>query len=193
MPADGTAAAGGAKDKEKGKDKGKEKVAQADEEEKNTREVDEREEHEVKALLEHRVATDSTGTVEFLVHWVGEEKKEATWETEEEIQRGAEETLYAYWKAQGGRINTLFIKPKNPPPEFYHVFNILRHEKKARGGFEFEVQWVGHRPIRGETTMEAETKLKKKAPELLKGYWESIGGREKHLAKRGRNKKPRTE
>lgn len=41
--------------------------------------------------------------------------------------------------------------------------------------------------------MEAETKLKNIAPELLQEYWESIGGRAKYLAARGRAKKSRIE
>ncbi|KAI8628369.1 hypothetical protein F5Y19DRAFT_476349 [Xylariaceae sp. FL1651] len=154
---------------------------------------DDREEHEIAKLLKHRMASGGRGAVELLVHWAGEEEQDATWEAEEEIQQGAEEMLYAYWKAQGGRINALFHKPKNPPPEIYHVFKVLRHEKKNRGGFQFEVQWVGHPATHGETSMEAEAKLKNIAPEMLSEYWESVGGRVKHLEKRGRAKKPRTE
>lgn len=173
--------------------KGKAKAAEADEADKKESEVDEGEEHEVHALLQHRMAQDGSGRVELLVHWEGEKEEEATWEPEEEIQRGAAETLYAYWKAKGGRINALFIKPKNPPPETYHIFKILRHEKKPRGGFEFEVQWVGHPPKRGETSMEAEPKLKKVAPKAVEEYWESVGGREQFLATRGRGKRVKTE
>ncbi|KAI1373142.1 hypothetical protein F4677DRAFT_231088 [Hypoxylon crocopeplum] len=152
-------------------------------------EFDLREEHEVHALLEHRMAQDHSGKVELLVHWVGEGEDDATWELEQEIQEGAEEILYAYWRAQGGRMNALFIKPRNPPPETYHVYSILNHKKKARGGFELEVQWVGHPTTRGETSMEAETKLRNIAPEALDEYWKSVGGREQFLAKRGRGKK----
>ncbi|KAI0843974.1 hypothetical protein F5Y00DRAFT_274700 [Daldinia vernicosa] len=171
--------------------KGKEKATEVSRKEQTLTEADEHEEQEIQALLRHRMAQD--GRVELLVHWVGESEDDATWEAEEEIQRGAEETLYAYWKAQGGRINALFIKPKNAPIEIYHVFKLLGHEKKARGGFEFEVQWVGHPPTRGETSFEAEAKLKKVAPDALDQYWKDVGGREKFLARRGRGKKQRTE
>ncbi|KAI2617894.1 hypothetical protein GGR54DRAFT_640978 [Hypoxylon sp. NC1633] len=166
---------------------------QVNEAQKKQSDIDQREEHEIQALLKHRMTKDGSGIVQLLVHWAGETEEQATWEFEEEIQRGAEDTVYEYWKAQGGRLNTLFIKPNNPPPEIYHVYNILRHEKRARGGFEFEVQWVGHPATRGETTMEAEVKLKKIAPKAIDEYWEGVGGREKFLAKRGRNKKQRTE
>ncbi|KAI0503423.1 hypothetical protein F5B22DRAFT_640152 [Xylaria bambusicola] len=153
---------------------------------------DRREEHEIHRLIKHRMVADRSGTVELLVHWEGEGEQDATWETEEEIQQGAEETLYEYWRSQGGRISALFHKPKNPPPEIYHVFKLLRHEKKNLGGFQFEVQWVGHSAERADTTMEAESKVKKAAPELLDAYWESVGGRAKHLAPRGRAKRVRT-
>ncbi|OTA98131.1 hypothetical protein M426DRAFT_123179 [Hypoxylon sp. CI-4A] len=155
-------------------------------------EANDGEECEIKALLTHRMNKDVT--VELLVHWAGETEDEATWVLEEEIQKGAAESLYEYWKGQGGRINALFIKPKNPPKEEYHVFDILTHMKKARGGgFDFEVQWVGHPPTRGETSMESEARLKKIAKEKVAEYWKSVGGRNKFLEKRGRGKKARTE
>ncbi|KAI2636806.1 hypothetical protein GGS21DRAFT_513329 [Xylaria nigripes] len=154
---------------------------------------DHREVKEVAKLLEHRMARDQSGFVELLVQWVGEDEKDASWESESEIQQDADEILYEYWKTQGGRINALFHKPKNPPPETYHVFKVLRHEKRNRGGFQFEVQWVGHPPTRGETSMEAETKLRHIAPESLAAYWDSVGGRANFLAPRGRVKKSRTE
>jgi hypothetical protein len=171
-----------------------EKEVEAEEEEKEEKGTeDAREEHEIATLLRHRMASDQSGAVELLVQWVGEGEQDATWELEEEIQQGAGDALYEYWKTQGGRINALFHKPKNPPPETYHVFKILRHEKKNRGGFQFEVQWVGHPPTRGETTMETELKLKNIAPRLLEEYWESVGGRRSHLAPRGRGKRARAE
>ncbi|KAI1298383.1 hypothetical protein F5Y03DRAFT_409466 [Xylaria venustula] len=154
---------------------------------------DNRQELEIAKLVNHRMAGDGSGAVELLVQWVGEGEEDASWEVEEEIQQSAEEVLYDYWNAQGGRVNALFIKPKNPPQtQTYHVFKILRHQRKNRGGFEFEVQWVGHSAERGETTFESEPKLKNIAPELLHQYWESVGGRASHLAPRGRAKKVRT-
>ncbi|CAJ2504676.1 Uu.00g120700.m01.CDS01 [Anthostomella pinea] len=173
--------------------KGKGKATQLEPEEAEEAEEDDREEHEIASLVKHRMSADGSGAVDILVHWAGEKAEDATWESEEEIQKSAEEALYAYWRAQGGRLNALFIKPKNPPTETYHVFRILGHEKKSRGGFQFEVQWVGHPATRGETSMETETKLKNVAPELLNEYWEIVGGRASHLAKRGRAKKARTE
>ncbi|KAI6080109.1 hypothetical protein F4821DRAFT_277226 [Hypoxylon rubiginosum] len=150
------------------------------------------EEHKVHALLQHHMAQDDSGRVEFLVHWAGEGGDQATWEIEEEIQMGAEELLYAYWKAQGGRRNALFLIPKDAPDEVYHVYGILAHEKKTTGGFELKVQWVGHPPTDDETTMEPEYKLKKIAPEVLCQYWNSVGGRDQFLTRRGRSKKDGT-
>ncbi|KAF2963169.1 hypothetical protein GQX73_g10412 [Xylaria multiplex] len=174
---------------------GREKQEENGEQEQQEEEPEEdtREEHEIAKLLEHRMTSNGSGAVELLVQWVDEGEQDATWEAEDEIQQGAEELLYKYWDAQGGRIRALFHKPKNAPPEIYHVFKVLRHEKKNRGGFQFEIQWVGHSAARADTTMEAETKLKNIAPELLREYWESVGGRASHLAPRGRAKKPRTE
>ncbi|KAI1735624.1 hypothetical protein F4680DRAFT_452709 [Xylaria scruposa] len=183
----------------KGKEKLNETVSAPDgqvpvPEEAEKEEEDTREELEIERLLKHRMAGDKSGAVELLVQWEGEGGQDATWEAEEEIQENAAETLYEYWKAQGGRISALFHKPKNAPPETYHVFKVLRHERKNRGGFQFEVQWVGHPATHGETTMEAETKLKNIAPERLQEYWESVGGRAKYLAARGRAaKKSRVE
>ncbi|KAI0408513.1 hypothetical protein F4802DRAFT_550150 [Xylaria palmicola] len=149
---------------------------------------DAREEREIERLLKHRMAGDRSGAVELLVQWAGEREQDATWEAEEELQENADVMLYEYWRAQGGRVSALFHKLKNPPPEVYHVFKVLRHERKNRGGFQFEVQWVGHPPVHGETTMESETKLRGVAPKLLDKYWESVGGRDKYLARRRREK-----
>ncbi|KAJ2967418.1 hypothetical protein NUW58_g10458 [Xylaria curta] len=170
---------------------GEEKEKEEEKEEEEEEEEDAREVHEVARLLKHQMAEN--GIVKLLVQWVNEGEEDATWEAEEEIQQNAEEVLYEYWKAQGGRVNALFHQPRNAPAETYHVFRVLRHEKKNRGGFQFEVQWVGHPATRGETSMEAEPKLKNVAPELLQEYWESVGGRAKYLAPRGRAKKVRTE
>lgn len=141
-------------------------------------------EQEVEKLLRHRRLSD--GKIELLVKWADESEK-ATFEPEEEIQNGAADTLYEYWGMQGGRTQTLF-RAGDCPPECYHVFKILRHEKHKKR-FVFEVQWVGYPATRANTTMEAESKLKSICPDILHKYWESKGGRSKHLAKRGR---PRT-
>ncbi|KAI0129782.1 hypothetical protein BJ170DRAFT_287811 [Xylariales sp. AK1849] len=146
--------------------------------------------HEVEKLLKHRRLSDDS--VEILVQWADEAEEDGTYEPEEEIQRGAAETLYNYWKQQGGRTETLFLEGKNPSPEVYHVFKILRH-KKEKTVFEFEVQWVGYPATPGSTSWETEAKMKKIALEMLDEYWESKGGRSKFLAKRGRAKKARTE
>ncbi|KAK8096378.1 uncharacterized protein PG998_014246 [Apiospora kogelbergensis] len=85
-------------------------------------------ETEIDKLLKHRRLAD--GSVEILVKWVDEPEEDATYEPEEEIQRDAAETLYDYWKSQGGRTEVLCYGGKNPPIEIYHVFKILNHEKK---------------------------------------------------------------
>lgn len=144
------------------------------------------EECEVEKLLEHRWSLGNDGSIEMLVKWAGETEKEATWEPEEEIQRGAAEALYEYWEAQGGRTEALFYKPKKSPPETYFVFKILGHQPKRKAPFDFEVQWVGYPATPRDTSKEPETKLKKICPHLVDEYWESVGGREKHFGRRGR-------
>ncbi|RYO90379.1 hypothetical protein DL766_001158 [Monosporascus sp. MC13-8B] len=151
------------------------------------REQEQGEEHEVKAILDHRAAEGERGAIELLVHWVGETKEEATWEPEEEIQKGAAETLYDYWKSKGGRGRALFNELQLP--EEYRVFKVLRHERRQRGGFHLEVQWVGYSDSPVDTTWEAELKLKTVARGPLDEYWDGVGGRGKFLARRGRSKK----
>lgn len=175
----------------RGKEGEKEKQKETGEQERQ--EEDTRKEHEIAKLLRHRMTNNRSGAIELLVQWVDESEQDATWEAEEEIQQGAEEVLYEYWNTHGGRTSTLFHKPKNAPPETYYVFKVLRHEKKSRGGFQFEVQWVGYSAASADTTTEPEPKLKNIAPKLLHEYWESVGGRASHLAPRGRANKPRTE
>ncbi|KAH7012160.1 uncharacterized protein B0I36DRAFT_340585 [Microdochium trichocladiopsis] len=137
---------------------------------------------EVQALLDHRMLEDDS--VDLRVHWAGEPAEQATWEPEQEIQDGASELLYSYWKNAGGRTETLF----QTMTEVYHVFRILNHKKKDRGGFVLKVQWVGYPATKGNTSWEGEAKLQKIAPDLLKEYWDSVGGRSKFLAQRGRTK-----
>ncbi|KAK6850522.1 hypothetical protein PG987_000156 [Apiospora arundinis] len=92
---------------------------------------------EVEKLLQHRQVSD--GSIEILVKWVGQPKEDAPFEPEHEIQQGAAETLYDYWRAIGGRTKTLFYEGKDSLPEMYHVFKILHHEKKGTG-LQLEVQ-----------------------------------------------------
>ncbi|KAK7928833.1 hypothetical protein PG985_005831 [Apiospora marii] len=141
---------------------------------------------EIDKLLKHRRLAD--GSVEIMVKWIDEPEEDATYEPEEEIQRGAAETLYDYWKSRGGRTEVLFYAGKNPPTEIYHVLKILNHEKK-KTVFKFQVQWVGYPATPGNTSMEPETKLKNICPELLDEYGAAKGGRKIHFARRGRPKK----
>lgn len=159
----------------------------AQEQQDEDEELDEGEEQEVKAILNFRASESEKGAIELLVHWADETVDQATWEPEEEIQNGAEETVYEYWKAKGGRGRALFQDLQLP--EEYRVFKILRHEKKNRGGFHLEVQWVGYSDSPVDTTWEPEAKLKTAARGSLDEYWDSVGGRDKFLARRGRARK----
>lgn len=161
---------------------GPEEAEEAEEEE-DARQEEEGDVAEVHALLDHKVLEDKS--VDLLVHWQGEPTEEATWEPETEIQEGAGDLLYNYWKKAGGRTQTLF----KTQAEVYHVFRILNHEKKPRSGFKMEVQWVGYPATKSNTSWEPEIKLRQIAPELLEEYWERVGGRSDFLSKRGRTKK----
>jgi len=140
---------------------------------------------EVETILDHRMLEDRS--LDMLVHWKGEKASEATWEPEQEVQDGASELLFDYWKKKGGRTDVVF-KRKNEP-EIYHVFRVVNHRKMPRGGFEVEVQWIGYPTTKNQTSWESETKITKIAPDLLQLYWDTKGGRSKFLAKRGRHKK----
>ncbi|KAH7302971.1 hypothetical protein B0I35DRAFT_447419 [Stachybotrys elegans] len=145
------------------------------------------EEHEVVALLDHRMVED--GSVDLLVHWAGESAEQATWEPEREIQLGAADLLYNYWQNAGGRTEVLFHTPRDAPPEVYHVFKVLHHEKQPLRGFKFQVQWVGYPASPADITVEPEPKLKKIAPTALTEYWNSLGGRNRFLKKKRNAKK----
>ena len=92
-------------------------------------------EQELDKLLGHRKLPD--GRIELLVKWA-DASEEATFEPEEEIQKGAADTLYEYWGMQGGRTQALFRNRDSSLPESYHVFKILKHEKH-KNGFILEV------------------------------------------------------
>ncbi|KAH8649060.1 hypothetical protein BX600DRAFT_109755 [Xylariales sp. PMI_506] len=136
---------------------------------------------EVENLLEFRRVNG--GNIELLVKWVNEPESDASWEPEAEIQRGASETLYDFWKKKGGRSEVLFADSEEP--EVYHIFKILRHNK-GKPAFVFEIQWVGYSDKSADTTWEPEPKLKRIAPALLQEYWESVGGRDKFVSRRGK-------
>ncbi|RYO92584.1 hypothetical protein DL766_008612 [Monosporascus sp. MC13-8B] len=106
------------------------------------------EEHEVKAILDHRAAEGERGAIELLVHWVGETKEEATWEPEEEIQKGAAGTLYDYWKSKGCRGRALFNELQLP--EEYRIFKVLRHERRQKSLRNAQATLV----IQGKTTIQ---------------------------------------
>ncbi|KXJ84833.1 hypothetical protein Micbo1qcDRAFT_70214 [Microdochium bolleyi] len=131
-----------------------------------TRKEEEGEIREVHALLNHKLLGNKS--VDLLVHWEGESVEVATWVPETEIQPGASELLFDYWEKVGGRDQVLF---KNEEAK-YHIFKILKHTGKPRGGFKLECQWVGYPASKGHTSWETEAKLRGIAPELLKSYWE---------------------
>ncbi|KAK1965661.1 hypothetical protein LY78DRAFT_658107, partial [Colletotrichum sublineola] len=55
----------------------------------------------------------------------------------------------------------------------WHPQKIKTHRRTNYGAVRLEVEWVGSR----QTTWESEKHMGKYAPEHLKEYWESKGGR----------------
>jgi hypothetical protein len=147
--------------------------------------------HEVKALLAHKVSDNEPGRILIEVEWADDPK--TTWEPEEELQDGASEMLYDYWKKQGGRNAALFENGSQPLlKEQYWVYKIIQHER-VRSIFQLQIQWVGYPADAANTTWEPESKVKNIANEMLQAYWVMKGGRDQYLAKRGRNKKARAD
>ncbi|KAH6653647.1 hypothetical protein BKA67DRAFT_327276 [Truncatella angustata] len=143
--------------------------------------------HEIKSLTAHKVSEQNLGRILLQVNWLDDPG--ATWELEEEIQDGASETLFDYWKKQGGRDSALFDKGSTPlmPYRKYWVYKILEH-KREQSAFKFKIQWVGYPSDEANITWENELKLKNCAKELLDEYWASKGGRDQFLIKRRKGK-----
>ena len=138
-------------------------------------------EHDVSHISNHRLARDGSEDIEVLVHWEGSDS-EPTWESEDQIQRGAREALADYWNSlDGGR---LAVKP-------YEVFAIRGHQwvrskpktgapqsgstAKGRPKLCLRIEWLGY----VEETLEPATRFAKDQPQLVSRYFELLGGRPK--------------
>ncbi|KAK7419833.1 hypothetical protein QQZ08_010666 [Neonectria magnoliae] len=82
-----------------------------------------------KGIVGHRWKRDE---IEVEVQW---EQGPATWEPEENFHRDAPDSLFAYWKAQGGR-------PLNPKdPDLFVIFAIRKHSPNKK---RLLVEWLGY-------------------------------------------------
>lgn len=127
---------------------------------------------EIRRFIRHRWVGDS---IQIEVEW---ERGAPGWEPEEALQRDAPRTLYAYWRAQGGR-------PPNPnDPELYEVFDVLKHSKDRK---RLLIQWTGYGPK--DATWEAREPIAQTAPEVVDKYFAQL--KEKSPARKGRPRKRR--
>ncbi|KDN60002.1 hypothetical protein CSUB01_08013 [Colletotrichum sublineola] len=120
----------------------------------------------VAAIIGHRHKTEDKTLFELRVQW--KDGDLMTWEPESFIQEHAEDTLFKYWDAvEGGRLGAMFDKT------LWHPLKIKAHRQTNYGAVRLEVEWVGSR----QTTWESEEHMESFAPEHLKEYWKSKGGR----------------
>ncbi|KAM0254563.1 hypothetical protein ACHAQJ_006671 [Trichoderma viride] len=115
------------------------------------------EEYSFKRFVEYRWAYDS---IEIQVEW---ETGEMTWEPETNLHEDVPDTLFEYWREQGGR-------PKNPiDPEVYEVFAILKHNKNRT---KLLVEWVGYEA--SEASWASRKVIEETAKDIVDAYFERL-------------------
>nr|UWK21955.1 chromo domain [Trichoderma turrialbense] len=115
------------------------------------------EEYGFKRFVAYRWVGDS---IEIEVEW---DNGEITWEPETNLHEDAPETLFEYWREQGGR-------PKNPTdPEIYEVFAILKHNKNRT---RLLVEWVGFE--RSEASWVSRKIIEETAKDIVDAYVDSL-------------------
>lgn len=94
-----------------------------------------------------------------------------TWQDEWRLQEDAVRTLYAYWRAEGGRCCALSLGPD----AVYHVFRVLasRGEGAKR---QFKCQWVGYPATEQQCSWESEALVKAIARDVLEAYLDRVYG-----------------
>ncbi|KAL7784082.1 hypothetical protein V8C37DRAFT_24628 [Trichoderma ceciliae] len=125
--------------------------------EREEEEEEEEEEYGFKRLDGYRWVGDS---IEVQVEW---DTGEITWEPETNLHEDAPDTLFEYWREQGGR-------PKNPTdPEIYEVFAILKHNRNRS---RLLVEWVGFE--RSEASWASRKIIEETAKNVVDAYFESL-------------------
>nr|UYO77203.1 chromo domain-containing protein [Trichoderma crystalligenum] len=115
------------------------------------------EEFSFKRFVRHRWVGNS---VEIQVQW---ESGDSTWEPETNLHQDAPESLFEYWREQGGR-------PNNPrDPEIYEVFAILKHNKNRS---RLLVEWVGYE--RAEASWASRKIIEETAKDIVDAYFDSL-------------------
>ncbi|KPM44924.1 hypothetical protein AK830_g1611 [Neonectria ditissima] len=105
------------------------------------------------------------GAIEVQVQW---DQGPATWEPEENFHRDAPDSLFAYWKAQGGR-------PLNPKdPDLFVIFAIRKHSPNKK---RLLVEWLGYDAK--ENSWLPREAVEETAPAAVEEYWKSLPKRRK--------------
>lgn len=132
----------------------------------DTEEDEDTEEYGFKRFVGYRWVDNS---IEIQVEWDTGEK---TWEPEINLHQDVPDTLFQYWREQGGR-------PSNPvDPEMYEVFAIRKHNGNRT---KLMVEWVGYEP--SEATWASRKAVEETAKDIVDAYFESV------KSTRGRGKK----
>ncbi|PNY24499.1 Uncharacterized protein TCAP_05564 [Tolypocladium capitatum] len=114
-------------------------------------------EYSFKRFGKHRWAGNS---IEIQVEWV---QGDVTWEPEANLHQDAPQSLFAYWKRQGGR-------PNNPSdPDLFDIFAILKHSKDRK---RLLIEWVGFGPK--DATWVSRAAVEETAPDVAAEYWASV-------------------
>ncbi|KAL6890451.1 hypothetical protein GGI43DRAFT_387655 [Trichoderma evansii] len=122
-----------------------------------TEEDDGEEEYGFKRFIGYRWADNS---IEIQVKW---DTGETTWEPETILHEDVPDTLFQYWREQGGR-------PLNPvDPEMYEVFAIRKHNGNRT---KLMVEWVGFEP--SEASWVSRKTVEETAKDIVDAYFESV-------------------
>ncbi|RSL61017.1 hypothetical protein CEP54_006490 [Fusarium duplospermum] len=121
----------------------------------------------IQGLVGHRIDPSDPTRVQIRVKWAGLDIQ--TWEDEWRLQEDAARTLYAYWRAEGGRCCALNLGPD----AVYHVFRVLssRGEGAKR---QFKCQWVGYPATGQQCSWESEAVVKAIARDALVVYFDRV-------------------
>ncbi|KAM6529991.1 hypothetical protein FALCPG4_008114 [Fusarium falciforme] len=121
----------------------------------------------IQDFVDHRIDPSDPTRVQIRVKWVGLEIQ--TWEDEWRLQEDAARTLYAYWRAEGGRCCALSLGPD----AVHHVFRVLAsHGEGAKR--HFKCQWVGYPATEQQCSWESGVVVKAIARDALAAYFDSL-------------------
>ncbi|CAH0021102.1 unnamed protein product [Clonostachys rhizophaga] len=113
--------------------------------------------HSFTEILDHRWVGDE---VELKVGWY---RGSPTWEPESILHSDAPESLFSYWRSQGGR-------PTNPrDADIFDIFAIRNHSRDKK---KLLVEWTGYEPK--ENSWVPSNVVEETAPEVVAQYWKSI-------------------